>query len=125
MSIRQLAHLVPDRPDNEPLLSLDVASRDCVTVITISGEVDLCTAHLIIKRVQGVTRDHHSRVVVMDMSGVNFFGADGLRALLQCRDSITAAGARLVLRAPSAPTWRILTLTHTDHLFPLDNSIAD
>jgi hypothetical protein len=28
------------------------------------------------------------------------------------------------LRAPSAKTWRVLTITRTEHLFPLDATIA-
>jgi hypothetical protein len=57
------------------------------------------------------------------MANVNFFCADDLRALLDARATITAAG-QLLMRAPSAQTWRVLTITRTEHLFPLDATVA-
>jgi anti-anti-sigma factor len=118
MSAQQLSVPTSLRPEREPLLSFDLAGRGSVTVITMSGEVDLSTMHLLTELVQHVVGDHPARVE-LDMSRVRFFGADGIRALLEAREMITAAGGQLVLRAPSAVTWRLLTLTGTDKVFPL------
>ena len=93
------------------------------TVIEISGEIDLATAHLITELVEHVTR-HRPAQVILDMANVRFFCADGLRALLHARATITATDGQLLLRAPSAQTWRVLTITRTEHLFPLDSTTA-
>jgi anti-anti-sigma regulatory factor len=52
------------------------------------------------------------------MANVTFLCAAGLRALIQARDMIIAAGGCLVLRAPSRPTRRVLAITRTEYLFP-------
>jgi anti-anti-sigma factor len=58
------------------------------------------------------------------MANVSFFCADGLRALLHARATVTAADGQLLLRAPSAKTRRVLTITKTEHLFPHDATNA-
>jgi anti-sigma B factor antagonist len=102
-----------------PLLCVRLISFRTPTVIEISGEVDLRSAHLITEVVDRVARYHPSHVV-LDMAKVGFFCAEGLRALLRARATVTAAGGQLLLRNPSRQTWRILDLTGTDHLFPVD-----
>jgi anti-anti-sigma factor len=105
--------------DRAPILSVRLVSYRIPTVIEISGEVDLSSAHLITEVVDHVTR-HHSSQVVLDMSKVRFFCAAGISALLHARATVTAAGGQLLLRNPSRQTWRALDLTATDRLFPID-----
>jgi anti-sigma B factor antagonist len=119
MSTQQIVRPLHVSRADVPLLRLDLAYHDRAAVITISGEMDMSTAHLLTDLVQHVARDRPVRVV-LDMAKVGFFCADGLRALLRSRDIITAAAGQLLLRAPSAPTWRVLTITGTSHLFPID-----
>lgn len=103
-------------------LSATVARCGPVTTITVCGELDLSTVDMFTELVQRVARDHPARVV-LDMAEVSFFCADGLRALLQARDMVISGGGQLHFRAPSPQTWRVLTITHTEHLFPLDSSV--
>ena len=104
-------------------LSLDLAGQGPLTVITVSGDMDMCTVHLLDELLAQVAQQHPERVV-LDMAGVTFFCADGLRALIQARDTIAAAGGQLLLRAPSAKTRRVLTITRTEQLFPLDSAVT-
>jgi anti-sigma B factor antagonist len=103
----------------EPLLSVQVVSCGPPTVIEISGEIDLYTAHLVTELVEHVARHRHAQVI-LDMVNVSFFCADGLRALIHARATLTAANGQLLLRAPSPQTRHVLTITGTEHLFPLD-----
>jgi hypothetical protein len=124
MSIRQLSVPVHGSPGDEPVLYLDLTRRGRVSVIMVSGEVDLYTAHLITELVGQVARDRPSSVV-LDLAGVSFFGADGIHAppgLLRHdhRRGRTPGAARAV-GADLAGTH----LTETDHLFPLASIIAD
>jgi anti-anti-sigma factor len=118
MSVQQQIVPLPFAPDGQPVMSLDLVKCGSVAVITISGEMDFSTAHLLTELIQHVVREHPARVVV-DMANVNFLGLDALRTLIQARDTVNAAGGQLALCAPSAQTWRVLTITGTDHLFPL------
>jgi anti-sigma B factor antagonist len=107
--------------DEEPPLSLDLSSHGTVTVIRVSGELDMSTAHLLTDLVETVAASRPARVVV-DMAEVTFLCAAGLGALITARDMILAAGGQLVLRAPSPQTRRILTITQTYCLFRPDTS---
>jgi anti-sigma B factor antagonist len=116
MSVQQIRPI--GVADPQSLLSVRLAGDGCPTVIEVSGEIDLSTAHLLTELVEQVARDCPAQVI-LDMAEVRFFCAEGVRALLHARATVAAAG-QLLLRAPSAQTWRVLTLTGTDHLFPLD-----
>jgi len=121
MSIQQMSVPVTVRSDEEPLLSLGLSSHGTVSVIRVSGELDMSTAHLLTDLVKIVAASRPARVVV-DMAEVTFLCADGLRALITARDMILAAGGQLVLAAPSPQTQRILTITQTYCLFRPDTS---
>jgi anti-anti-sigma factor len=119
MSISQVSVAEQVGRDAEPLLSVHLASRGHVTVIEVTGELDLSTVHLLAELVDHVARARPASVV-LDMAKVSFFCAAGLRVVLNARDTIAAAGGRLVLRAPSPCTWRVLRITATAHRFALD-----
>ena len=43
---------------------------------------------------------------------------------MHARDTVAAAGGQLVLRAPSPRIWQVLTITRTEHLFPIDAAVT-
>jgi anti-anti-sigma factor len=110
--------LITARTDG-PALSVTMARHGPVTTIIVRGELDMSTADQLTDFVRRVARDHPARVV-LDMTEVSFFCAAGITALIQARDMVTSGGGQLRLRSPSRHAWRLLTLTHTEHLFPLD-----
>lgn len=121
MSIQQLVTQSPLTRMGEPLLSLSLSGDSSNIVITIGGELDMGTVHLLTELVQHVVGQRPDRVA-LDMARVRFFCADGLRAVLQARQVVDSAGGRLVLCEPSAAVLRVLTITGTDRLFELNPS---
>jgi anti-anti-sigma factor len=117
MSIQQVSVPASIHCDEEPLLSLELTNYGTVTVIAVSGELDMSTASLFTDMVEAF--GIRSARVVVDMSKVTFLCATGLRGLIQARNQVIARGGRLVLRAPSRPTRRMLMITRTGCLFPL------
>lgn len=105
--------------DGQPIMSLALINNSNVAAITVCGEVDLSTAPLLTDLVERVVAEHPDRVVI-DLANVTFFGAAGLNALLQAYEIVSATGAQLLLRAPSRPTKRILTITETDSILPVE-----
>ena len=106
-----------------PLLSLDLRCCGTRTIIEVSGELDMHTAHLLTELVEQ-TAQHRPTEVVLDMANVSFFCADGLRALLHARHTVATAGGQLLLRDPSPRTCRILTITRMVDLFPHETTTA-
>jgi anti-anti-sigma factor len=124
MSTQQLVIQSPLTRNGEPLLSLSLCGDSALNVITISGEMDMGTVHLLTELVQHVARQRPDRVV-LDMTQVRFFCADGLRAVIRARDLVDSAGGHLVLHQPSAAVLLVLTVTGTDRLFELNRTPED
>jgi anti-anti-sigma factor len=104
-----------------PVLVLELVACGEVTVITARGEIDMSTAHLVTELVQHVAGRRPARVI-LDLAEVGFFCADGVTALILAREAVTAAGGQLLLRNPSALITRVLAITATNHLFPVDTA---
>jgi anti-anti-sigma factor len=93
-------------------------------VITVCGEVDLHTSpslqvglftHL------GYTR---SRLVI-DLTGVGFFGAAGLTVLLAARAAATTSGIAMCLVTDARPMLRLLAVTGLDSVFDVHPDLAE
>jgi anti-anti-sigma factor len=119
MSTEQLSVPTHTGPHGRPALYLDLACQGSVTVILVGGELDMGTVHLFDDLVGHVVQAGPARVV-LDLSKVRFFCADGLNALLHAHHTVAAAGDQLVLRAPSAVVQRVLAITRTENLFHID-----
>jgi len=117
MSTQYLSVTRPAGPD-APVLSLALTCGP-ITVVELSGDVDMSTAHLITELATRVCERHPSQVI-LDMTEVSFFCAAGITALLHARNTIKDAGGKLLLRHPSTITMRILTATGTADIFPID-----
>jgi anti-anti-sigma factor len=66
-----------------------------VTVVEVGGEIDLANADEVLVAMGGAATP-----VVVDLRGCSFMASDGLRALLQGRESAKARGHRVVLVLP-------------------------
>ena len=123
MSTGQVAASLHIDSGSTAILRLDTVCRGSVTVITVSGELDLSTVHLLDEIIGHLVQERPARVV-LDTADVTFFCADGLRALIRARDAVAAAGGQLMLRNPSPAALRVFTITQTAHLFELDDGAA-
>lgn len=85
-----------------------------VTVVA-TGEIDLSTADDLLAAVCGVV-DAGPEQVAVDLSGVTFFGSDGVRCLVAGRQyaADVADGVELVIVRPSEPVRRVLEVTALD-----------
>jgi anti-anti-sigma factor len=110
-------------PGQASSLSLELSGGGPDVVITICGELERDTDHLLTELVGHVVR-HHAGPVVLDMAGVTFICAHGLAALVRARDMITAAGGQVTLRDPSPLTRDILAITGDDRLLTVSPAPA-
>lgn len=109
--------------DGMPVMTVSLANCRGVAVITISGELDLCTAPRLTDLVEHVAAAHPDRVII-DMANVTFFCAAGITVLMKAHDMITGAGGNLVLRAASRQARRILIISGADRLFQPDTTAS-
>ena len=85
------------------------ARAQSVTVAVI-GELDIATVPRFTARTGELVRRGHIRELVLDLSGLTFIDAGGLRALTELRSRIERDGAILVLDGVPAQMRRLIRI---------------
>jgi len=105
-------------------LQLTTACVNGHQVITVTGEVDLCTSptlHDYLQNVSATTLGTGTRGgdLVLDLRALTFLNSSGLRVLFQADQRACRIGGRLRLTALTMPITRLLTLMHLDAHFDI------
>jgi len=88
------------------------------TVIRLSGEIGVLTAHALRERLLGSLR-FSSSLLVLDLSGVSFADASGLAVLVGVQRRAKSMGITLALTAPCPYVSRLLRVSGLDRNLPL------
>lgn len=96
----------------KPIMTLALDSEGPATLITVRGEVDMSTAHLISEFAEHAIARRPSRLV-LDLSRVTFFSAHGISALLRTQHAATRAEVTLILRDAAPCVTYLLAVTGT------------
>ena len=91
------------------------------TLVTVAGEIDIASA----PSLRGHLLSLADCSTILDLSGVQLLSAAGLTELVDLRDRLTRADARLVLAAAPAPVRRVLALTRLDDTLLLADTLDD
>lgn len=94
------------------------------TVLAVHGEVDMLTSTQMEDRLLPLVRGTVPRVIV-DLTGVGFFGVAGLTVLVNAREAAVVAGVTLSLVASTRPVLLPLTITGLDDLFDISPDLTD
>ena len=96
-------------------LDVAVAFEDARTVVRFRGDLDVFTAPVALRALAGAEAGlrigRASGPLVVDLSGVEYVGADGLTVLAGAAKRACRQGERLVLRRPSRGAHRALEVT--------------
>jgi anti-anti-sigma factor len=114
----------PTSADAVPPALVAVATIGPVTVVHISGEIDM-TSRDAVERVLNRTVDNRPEAVVVDLSAVTFFGSSGLQMLAEARAHATAHEVPLRLVASSRKVLRPLEITGMTTLFAVYASVTE
>lgn len=96
----------------KPIMTLALGGAGPAPLITVRGEVDMSTAHLISELAEHVIARRPARLI-LDLSQVTFFSAHGISALLQAEHAATCADVTLVLREAAPCVTYLLAATGT------------
>jgi anti-sigma B factor antagonist len=101
-------------------------SRDGGTiVVAVSGEVDESNADEIARALDDLARSDGQGLVI-DLSGLDFIGSAGIRALLSVNRTVPASAGLIRIVAPEGSlTRRILLLVEAQRLMALDATLGD
>lgn len=102
-------------------LRTDRPAPNCV-VLSVLGEIDLVT----VAALESAITEHVAAApcLIVDLSGVTFFGSIGLATLMRAMTLADERGTRLMLVAGDR-VRRTMELTRTAELFIVHNSVED
>lgn len=116
--------------DSIPALTTEVETSEDTSVVHVAGEIDISTvgefeATIERSETQAASEGHGAPVIVIDLRGVTFLGAEGLRTLVTSQDRIAAAGGsmRVVVPGEGGIIRRLLELTGVESLLDLFESV--
>lgn len=90
-----------------------------VTVVPVHGEVDLATADRMRDRLLQAAHASRCDCLVVDMSGLDFFDASGVSALVSVYKSLTREGRHVVLAEPAPIAARVLEALGMGRVFEI------
>jgi anti-sigma B factor antagonist len=108
----------PSVDGQSPSLTAAVQVGAGATRVRLAGELDLATEDGLPDLVRGLD-GNGSHEVVLDLTDLTFCDACGLRALLNARRVVQAAGGRLILTGVPPLTRRLLAVTCLSEVFDL------
>jgi anti-sigma B factor antagonist len=116
---------VADAWPNNALLDIGVRPvGDGVTVVTVSGEVDMATAPSLRAALIPRAQDRAVRLLVCDLSGVSFFGCSGVTTLLDAHAAVQARGGALRVVARAHAVLRPLAVTGLLNVLPVSSDLS-
>ncbi|MFL5909316.1 MAG: STAS domain-containing protein [Gaiellaceae bacterium] len=88
------------------------------TTVALSGELDLSSSHSLARDLLAVEQHEPGRLVV-DLAGLTFIDARGMRVLLEAGRRVERRGGRLVLSEPRSDVRRVMELVGLDQVATL------
>jgi anti-sigma B factor antagonist len=88
-----------------------VAAAPPMVHMTVSGEVDLATAPVLLSALLKAIEEHHPRTLELDLAQVTFLDAQGVSALLRAHHAARAVSSAVRLVRPQRHVRRVLELT--------------
>ena len=101
--------------------SLELAEDDVderTTVVTIRGEIHVSTAPEFSRRL-GEALERGKRLIVLDLTGVEFIDSTGLSVLLGGLREVLRRDGRLVLALANPTVLRLFEITRLDDTFDI------
>ncbi len=104
------------------LFVVDSEVRPEAVLVHASGEIDSSTAGELRSRLESALEEAgalESRLLVVDLQGVTYFGSAGLNAVLDCHKQGLRAGTTVRLVADNGLVVRPIEVTNLDSLLDL------
>lgn len=114
-------------PDSPPVdaarggLWLNYRTVADALLVTVAGELDLSTQHLLVDAVGAATAENSPGCVRLDLDRVTFIDARGVAALVDCAEVAGASGAHFEIQYASQPVRVVLEIVQLADLLLVSN----
>jgi anti-anti-sigma factor len=113
------------RFDPADYVNVTVTSLDAVSVIEVSGEIDMATRHAMAAPLFAQV-DRRPSGIVLDLTGIGFIGSAGLVVLIEAHQRSCQGDTSLGIVVPArSPVRRTLEISGLLELLPVYRTIAD
>ena len=110
------------------LLVVDSEVRPEAVLVHATGEIDSSTAGELRSQLESAlhqAESQESRLLILDLQGVTYFGSAGLNAVLDCHKQGLQAGTSVRLVADNGLVVRPIEVTNLDSLLDLYPTLPD
>jgi anti-anti-sigma factor len=110
------------------LLVVDSEIRPDAVLAHVKGEIDSSTAGELRSGLEAAVQQaetHESRLLILDLQGVTYFGSAGMNAVLDCHKQGLRAGTSVRLVADNDLVVRPIEVTNLDALLELYPTLPD
>jgi anti-anti-sigma factor len=110
------------------LLVVDSEVRPEAVLVHAKGEVDSSTAGELSSQLEAALQQAESqgsRLLIVDLQGVTYFGSAGLNAVLDCHNQGLEAGTSVRLVADNGLVVRPIEVTNLDSVLELYHTLPD
>jgi len=110
------------------LLEVKQHVRDAAVVVSAGGEIDSGTVDTLVSHLDAgleAASDHPTRVLVVELGDVTYFGSAGLNAVLGCYERGLSDGVAVRLVASNAEVIMPIEVTKLDNVLRPYQSVTD
>jgi anti-sigma B factor antagonist len=110
------------------LLEVDHEAREDAVVVRVKGDVDSSTVDKLIACLTDaldLAKAHPTRLLIVDLQPVTFFGSAGLNAVLDCHEQGAAAATPVRLVAAHGQVLQPIHVTELDHILDIYPTLSD
>ena len=110
------------------LLAVDSEVGPDAVLVHVTGEIDSSTATELRSRLESALQQagaHESRLLIVDLQDVTYFGSAGLNAVLDCHKQGLRAGISVRLVADNDLVVRPIEVTNLDSLLDLYPALSN
>jgi anti-sigma B factor antagonist len=105
-------------------LSVRLSLEAGVSVVSVSGEVDVFTSEVLREHLLRVITDEAFGGLVVDLNGVRFIDSTGIGVLVGVWHRVQATDRRMALARPSRPVRTVLHTAHLEKILAAQDSLA-
>ncbi|MGB2668172.1 MAG: STAS domain-containing protein [Candidatus Acidiferrum sp.] len=103
---------------------MQIAARhsDRMTILDISGDIDLANSPAMRKVLLGEIKDKHTPKVLLNLKNVRYIDSSGIASLVEGLKAARDNGARLILYGLSPSVREVLELSRLQKIFEIYDS---
>ncbi len=109
------------------LLAVECEDRGDSVIVRATGDIDSSTVAELTGKLSialRVARQHPTRLLIVDLQAVTFFGSAGLNAVLDCHEDGVAQGTAVRVVADNPQVLRPIEVTSLDRVLQVFSSVT-